>query len=75
MCSDVSILNIAINFLPLNANIVSINKKNNTGMRGNANDNLIVQYIYNGTDYTLILENNNDYWRVKETYNEFLEIF
>ena len=55
MCSDVSLLNIAINFLPLNANIVSINKKNNTGMRGNANDNLIVQYIYNGTDYTLIL--------------------
>ena len=46
MCSDVSLLNIAINFLPLNANIVSINKKNNTGMRGNANDKLMVLIIH-----------------------------
>lgn len=75
MYSNIPLLNIAINFLPLNANIASINKKNNVGMRGNTNDNLVVKYTHNNDDYTLILENDNGYWKVKDIYNEFLEIF
>ncbi len=75
MYSNIKLFNIAINFVPLNAKIISVNKKSNTGMRGNANDNLVVQYTHNNNDYTLILENNDGYWSVKEIYNEFLKRF
>lgn len=73
MYSRIPLFNIAINFVPLNAEIISVNKKSNTGMRGNSNDNLVVQYTHNNNDYTLILENINGHWGVKEIYNEFLE--
>ena len=73
MCSDIKLLNIAINFLPLGANIISVNKDSNLGMRGKPSNNLIVKYTYENIDYTLILENNADYWSVKDVYNELLE--
>ncbi len=73
MYSDIELLNIAINFLPLGASIVSVDMINNSYMRGNSKNNLITKYTHNNNDYTLILENDNDYWTVKGIYNEFLE--
>ncbi|MDO4535843.1 MAG: hypothetical protein Q4B63_08555 [Clostridium perfringens] len=73
MYSNIELLNIAINFLPLGARIVSVNMINNSGMRGNSQGNLVTKYTHNNNDYTLILEKDNGYWTVKGVYNEFLE--
>lgn len=73
MYSNIKLLNIAINFLPQGANIVSVDMVNNSYMRGNNKANLVTKYTHNNNNYTLILENNNGYWTINGIYNEFLE--
>ena len=73
MYSNIKLLNITINFLPQGANIVSVDMVNNSYMRGSNKKDLVTKYTHNNNNYTLILENNNGYWTIKEIYNEFLE--
>ncbi|MGL5244860.1 MAG: hypothetical protein ACRC7R_06790, partial [Sarcina sp.] len=73
MKSKINLMNIAIDFLPTNGatNIKSINDEDiNLGFRSKEEDNLIiVEYIYNDKEYTMILRQKNDEWEISKLYN------
>ncbi|MPQ43436.1 hypothetical protein [Clostridium tarantellae] len=73
MNSKINLMNIAMDFLPINGgtDIKSINKDSlKSKFRNNEDEEIIIiEYIYNNKEYTMILVNNNDEWEISRLYN------
>lgn len=68
--NSVELMNFISSFLPRNSKVVSVDVEKN-GFRGAEVEDVIVEYIFRSGEYTMILENENEEWYIKEIFDSF----
>ena len=68
--NSVELMNFINSFLPRNSKVVSVDVEKN-GFRGAEVEDVIVEYIFRSGEYTMILENENEEWYIKEIFDSF----
>ncbi|WP_055071887.1 hypothetical protein [Clostridium massiliamazoniense] len=68
--NGVELMNFVNDFLPRNSKVVNVDVEK-SGFRGEEVENVIVEYIFRSGEYTMILENENGEWYIKEIFDSF----
>lgn len=71
MCSKISLMNLASEFLPRGANILSVDNNNShlVNFRSKKKSFVIIEYSYRTKYYTMVISNKDNEWEIIDIYD------
>lgn len=71
MCSKITLMNLASEFLPQGANILNIdNKSYLSNFRSKRKSFIVIEYSYRTKCYTMVISNKDNQWEIIDVYDD-----